>query len=703
MAVLEKIRVRLGVFITVLIGVALLSFVVDMNTLQTVISMFSSRYDVGSVAGKSVSYQDYQKKMDYYSNINQLISGTNSLSEASQTRAREQAWQAYFQEYVMDVEYEKIGINVSDDELLDLTRGRYVSPVLYNDPVFFDETAKFSRAAVVNFVQSINSDPMRATYWGYIEKRMRDAQLVEKFVSLIDQSNYLNDLQLKNAVEGRNTVADISYIVQPLSFTADTSIKVTEADLTAYYKNHRHNFDQETSRDIEYVSFPLEPSAEDVRFTEEEADRIFEEFKTATDLKQFVSFNSDRPFDDRFYAKDEFPDKLAEFAFSAKPSSILPIFREDNTFTMARVVATRNMPDSVRVRHIIIPVQGTTKEALNKRADSLIYALERGANFGYLAEQYSVDQAANRKEGDLGWLKQGDLMSAMKTFEDTCFIVPPQKYFKVEGNYGIHVAQVTDRGPEHKKVKLAVIEKIAEAGKITIQQLFTQANELATLSLTNYDEFVRISNEKGYIRVPAYEVREADRSVSAFANARDLVRWVYEAKNHDVSATLNLNNEYFVVAAVTEVREAGIAPFAQVRGDIEEVVRREKQAELYAQRIKEAINGAAGLDDVADKLNVTVNKAPDVSFGNSYIAGIGTEPKLEGAVAGATLNTISGPVKGTNGVYAFTVDTRETGSAYTTDDEKLRHRSGDAQYRLFDFVNVLQKAKNVQDWRFRYF
>jgi peptidyl-prolyl cis-trans isomerase D len=705
MAVLEKIRVRFGIFITVLIGIALISFVVDVNTLQTVISMFSSRYDAGSVAGKAISYQDYQKKVDYYSAINQLVIGSNSLSEVMQERVREQAWQDYFQEYVLNGEYVKCGLSVSDEELLDLARGRYVSPVLYNDPVFADESGEFSRTAVVNFVQSINNDPsgQRAMYWNYVEKRMREAQLAEKYIALMGQSDYRNVLQLEDAVNSRNTIADVSYIVQPLGFTADTSVKVTEADLKAYYKKNHKNFEQETSRDVEYVSFPIDPSDEDIRLTEEEADKIFEEFKTANDLKQFVTFNSDRPFDDHFYKKGELSEKLDEFAFGATLKSILPVYREDNTYIMARVAAIRNMPDSVQVRHILIAQQGRTKDAVNKTADSLITVLERGGNFGYLAQQYSIDQAANRNEGDLGWIKQGTLLSAMKTFEDTCFVVPKNKYFKVVENYGVHVAQVTDRSAEHKKVKLAVVEKVAEAGKITVQNLFTQANELASLSFNNYDEFVRISNEKGYIRVPAYKIREADKSVSTFAKARELVRWVYEAKNRDVSSTLNLDNEYFLVAAVTEIREAGIAPFEQVRVEVEQTVRREKQAEVYAQRIKEAMSGATTLEEVAEKLNLSVEKALNVSFGNASIVGIGTEPKLEGAIAKAAVNTLSGPVKGLNGVYAFTVDTRETGSAYTEEDEKMRNRLDYSQYRMFDFISILEKANKVEDWRYRYF
>ena len=59
MAVLETIRVKFGVLITVLIAVALLSFIIDPTTLQNVASSMSSKYDVGEIDGKSISYTDY--------------------------------------------------------------------------------------------------------------------------------------------------------------------------------------------------------------------------------------------------------------------------------------------------------------------------------------------------------------------------------------------------------------------------------------------------------------------------------------------------------------------------------------------------------------------------------------------------------------------------------------------------------------------
>ena len=65
MALLEKIRVKLGALITVLIAVALLSFIIDPSTLQSAMSMFSSKYDVGEINGEGIPYQEYQQKVEH--------------------------------------------------------------------------------------------------------------------------------------------------------------------------------------------------------------------------------------------------------------------------------------------------------------------------------------------------------------------------------------------------------------------------------------------------------------------------------------------------------------------------------------------------------------------------------------------------------------------------------------------------------------
>ena len=667
--------------------------------------MFSSQNDVGKINGTTISYQDFMKRQEYYTQIYSLWTGGGALSEQAQEQVKEQAWQDFFKEYALNVQYEKCGIEVSAKELVDLSQGRYISPILQQDPVFWGETGSFSRANVLNFIRSIDSDPsgMRATYWQYCENRMRDAQMIEKYVSLLTQSHYTNSLELKRNVTDRNTTADIRYVVRPLSAATDSVGAIAEAAIRDYYKKHKRDFEQETSRDLEYVAFEVTPSDDDVRLTEETARRIYAEFTAAPagDLERFVARNSDEAFTGYYYKENELAAKSAtldSFAFRATTKDILPVFRENNTFYMARIIRSRMMPDSVQARHILI--QNTNKETAARLADSLITALNGGANFGYIAQQYSIDQTANRDGGNIGWFAQDAAL--IKEFRDTCFLTPRNKLIKVETNAGLHIVEVTDRSPESRKVQLAIVEKTAHAGKITYQNIFTEANNLSSASQKQRALFVAAATEKGYPITPAYSVEEGQKTVATLPNARELSRWAYEAEVGDVSPVLTIGN-FFVVATLTASREKGIAPFGQVRAEIESILQREEKANRIAQQLSAAVAGAESIDDVAERLNLPVNAAGDLSFTGGFIPTIGVEPKLLGAVAGAQENAIAGPVKGAMGVYLFTVTERTTGEAYTIDDEKWRERYDAAQADFYAFYSSIRKAANVEDHRGRWF
>src|SRR5690606_36467516 len=139
MAVLEKIRVKMGVFITIIIGLALLSFIVDADTLQSAVSVFSNKYDVGEMDGKAISYQDFQNKVDYFNRIHQLISRSASVDEKASEMINQSAWQDLLSENVVLPAIEKAGIAVGEEELFDLSPGSEISQVLAREQIFMGE------------------------------------------------------------------------------------------------------------------------------------------------------------------------------------------------------------------------------------------------------------------------------------------------------------------------------------------------------------------------------------------------------------------------------------------------------------------------------------------------------------------------------------------------------------------------------------
>lgn len=190
MAVLEKIRVKMGVFISIVIGIALISFIVDADTLQSAVSMFSSKYNVGEMNGKKITYQDFQKKVEYFTQIHQMASNSSTMDEQTQEMINQSAWQDFLSEYVLVPAIENAGLNVGEKEMLDLTSGNAISPVLAREQSFVGENGQFDKNRLVEFIKAIPSDNSGnlEKYWNYLEKNIKNEQMFTKYISLLAKS-----------------------------------------------------------------------------------------------------------------------------------------------------------------------------------------------------------------------------------------------------------------------------------------------------------------------------------------------------------------------------------------------------------------------------------------------------------------------------------------------------------------------------------
>ena len=699
MAVLEKIRVKMGVFITAIIGLALLSFIVDADTLQSAFSVFSSKYDVGEMDGKSISYQDFQKRVDYFNRINQIVSGSASIDEQASEMILRSAWQDLLSDNVIVPFIESAGIAVGEEEMFDLSQGKNISQVLAREQAFIGENGTFDRNLLVQFIKAIPMDESGnlATYWDYLEKNMMVDQLVGKYVTLLAKSNIQNPVELRRSIVDNNVTSDVSFIVQPYSFAEDTTIVVSKQEVKEYYNKHKHNFDQPASRDLEYVLFEVVPSMEDINAAEEDIEKLVEEFSTSDNLRLFLARNSDKPLDTYYYKAGELASEspvLDSFAFKAKYSDVLPAFKDGNTFKAARINSIKQMPDSVFVQHILLPNQD--KALAKKGADSLITLIEKGADFTQVASENSLDRNPNTIPGEIGWLTQSSMIPGF----DTCFVATPGKLFTHETQYGLHIIKVKERTKPINKVQLAVLEKAAVAGRETYQGFYAKANELASRSEGKIAKFNEVTKELNIFPMPAYNIAEGAKSIANYPNTREITRWAYDAKVGDVSQIISVDNKYFFIVALTKVREKGVPALESIEKEIATVIRREKANEKLVASIKEKTSGLTSLEAIAEALGTTVSKQTGVSFGAPGSQQF--DPKFIGFVAGATPSTLVGPVAGNIGAYIFTVDSRETGAFFTEDDAKARSNQVFG-YQVQMIPTILEKAAKVIDNRAKFF
>ena len=206
MAVLETIRVKLGILITVLIAVALLSFIIDPSTLQSVSSSMSSKYDVGEIDGKAISYVDFQADVDRFTAINEIVTGSSVQNEQTQLQIRNAAWQALVDKYLFTKNAKKAGLSVGEEEMIAILSGELDSPVFSQNPVFCDENGKFSKEILLDFVNYLNSDETGRLkiYWDYLQESAKTQQFYAKYMSLFTKSNFTNSLMLTEKIADNN-------------------------------------------------------------------------------------------------------------------------------------------------------------------------------------------------------------------------------------------------------------------------------------------------------------------------------------------------------------------------------------------------------------------------------------------------------------------------------------------------------------------
>jgi peptidyl-prolyl cis-trans isomerase D len=481
----------------------------------------------------------------------------------------------------------------------------------------------------------------------------------------------------------------------------DTISQVSTSELKKYYNEHKNLYEQTRSRDISYINFPIKPSADDYLLAMEIMQKVESEFiKTPiADLGTFVNRNSEEIFDDIYHKKGELPLAVDTFAFSEELGAFLPIYQEGETYKMARISGIRNLADSVRARHILLAPEN------NNKADSIIEALKKGADFATLANEFSIDQAANEQGGDLKWFT---FTTMVRPFSDSCFYNSKKgKIMKVHTQFGEHIIEITDKADESKHVQVAIIQTSATVGKTTSQLIFNQANTLVTESDNNQTKFEELASERGYLIQTGDRIGLNDRVFANFKNVRELVRWIYQAKTGDVSGVFIIDNDYIVIATLNKIREDGIAPFEQVKSEIEIALKREKQADIIAENLKTMmISANNSIDELAVKANLNVaNVSTPINFETSYIPGIMTnEQKLLGAISAAPENILAGPVKGEQGVYVFTITNKTFKDQIEIDENSEKDRLQSAiSLKLYEYYNILVKKANIKDNRGKFY
>ena len=707
MATLQTIRDRAGLLIAIIIGLAILAFVLGdfLGGGNSQAMGMKKKLEIAEIANQSVSYLEYDKRISDLTEIYKL-SGNTSIDDQTSLSIRQQTWDQMIREFVMSDEYNKLGLAVSSEELFDLIQGD--NPHQYVRQLFTDQqTGFFDRGALIRFLKNMESDPTgnQKKYWMFMENQIDDEQMFNKYLSLIQKGLYISSNQVSNSLSNSNKQVDFKYIVQRYSSIPDTIINIKEEELKKYYNEHQDNYKQTASRNIEYVSFEVKPSASDIKSAEDWIHDIKTEFESTSVIPQFVNANSDFPYDFRNYKQGELPEVINDFMFENEEGASFGPYFENESYKLARLSEINFLPDSVHARHILIsPSPERSAEAASQMADSLKGLLETGTDFAILALMNSDDQGSAQLGGDLGWFNEG---SMVQPFNDACFKGDKGEIVIAESQFGWHIIEILEQGPKVKKVQVGIITRAIQASTATYELVYSEASRFAGMN-DSYEKFIASIEEEGLNKRIANDIKEDDRQIPGLESPRELIRSMYQAELNNIvldfnkQAVFELEN-VFVVAYLTDVKEKGVAPFDQVKTDVEFNVRNEKKAVELIQTLENSLVEISNIEDLAETLNTRVEEVSGINFNSFSIPGAGIEPALIGTVVSLSENTISQPVKGLNGVYIAVV----TSITENTDlNETFQKNSLISNFRNrvnFEVYNALLENANVVDKRSKFY
>ena len=660
MAALETIRVKFGVVITVLIAVALLSFIIDPTTLQSVSSSMSSKYDVGEIDGKSISYTDYQADVEKFTAINEIMTGTSVQDEQQQLSIRNAAWQALVDKYLFEKNAKKAGIHVGVEEMNDIIAGNIDSPVFTQNPAFMDENGVFSADLVREFLMYKDTDQTGRLqlYWDYLVESAKTQEYYSKYNSLFAQSNITNALMLSDKIAENNNTFDVEFVMMPFGFTMDSTVVVSADEIKAYYNAHKKFYKQQASRDIEYVVFEVKASDSDIAAANQALVDVYDEFVAAENMKSFLLANSDRAYDSRWYKEGELNSVakvVNDYAFGNN-ASVSEVLSNGNTFYAVRVMESANVPEQVYVKYV---------------------------------PSTSEDLAAALEAAEAQWIPQ------IPGYED---VMTAKKGSQVTVN-GL-VFQVLDTKDVVPMKKVAILEKTAVASKETVNGYYAQANTFATKSAGKYENFQKALEEEGVYAHPVNKMPESADRLGSIEHTKEVTRWAFEAKKGDVSNIITVDNNYFIVAALKNIHEEGYTPVSEVSAQINNILYSEKLSEKHAAEVAEKIAGLSDLEAIAEALGTTVSTKEGIAFSNMTAQGL--DPKFIGAASVAEQGKIYGPLAGSIGVYVYKVTGRDTGAFYTEDDAKMADAQM-TQYAAQMLLPVMMDDADVKDNRARFF
>ncbi|RPD50928.1 peptidylprolyl isomerase [Paracnuella aquatica] len=704
MSVIQQIRDKYARWAVVAIALSLLGFIMMDAFAGRTSVMGNNSTTLGVINGHEIDVQEFEQKVKAQEEMAQQQG--MALGEESRQQIIESVWNGEIDRALLQSEIDELGLAIGKKEINDILFGANPPQDLrqgFTDP----QTGQFNVQAAQQYFANLRKSgtpEQKAQMNQYLES-LELQRLSEKYSSLLGNSTYYAKWFVEKQNADNSLVANVSYITVPYATVSDSAVKVSDSDIQSYINERKDEFKQDVeTRSINYIVFNASPSATDSTAVLNTISGLKEGFATATNAEQYLTQQGTTlPYFDGYLAGSKIQIPAKDSIFSLPIGGVYGPYQDGNSYVLAKKLDQKVLPDSARVRHILITNQAQPDSVAKRRIDSIALAIRGGANFDSLAKRFSEDPGSKDKGGVYEYFPQGQMVAA---FNDFAFGKPVGTRDVVKTEFGYHLIEVLGQKGGEMNYKIAYLGKEIVPSSETDNAAANAANQFAGDSRSlkafneNYDKNLR---SKGYNRLLAADIRPNDFQVAGIGASRSLVKAIFEADKGDVLEPQRVGDNY-VVAVVTEVEKEGVVSVAKARNVVEPILRNKKKAE----QIKTKLGKISSLQAAATAANQPVQVADSLSFGGARNAALGYELKVVGAAFNPANKgkVVPEALEGQAGVYVVQVNNVSAvpqGAADINIQRQMLEMQARQQMMYRSPLQALRKSADIKDNRSKFY
>ncbi len=333
---------------------------------------------------------EYQQRLQVAFDQYRQQNGSAPLTREDEQQIGDQVVNQMVQDALLEQEYNRLGIRVSDAEIIEAARTS-PPPEVMRDPQFQTDS-QFDSRKWTQFLASADRQVL-----AQIETIYRDQIPRIKLAQYLTSDVYVSDAKLWRIYRDQHDSARIASLAIWPSTIPDTT-PISDAELSAYVAKHEDDVTRPAVAYVRFVALPRLPNAADSAAARAHVTRVRSElarggkFEDVARRESSDTVSGQQGGDLGWIKRDEpgFDQRFLQGVRGLRPGQLSAPIATQFGYHLIRVDQARG--DSVKLRHILIPValQGEHLDQVESRADTLErLAAERSGPF-------VLDSAAKR-------------------------------------------------------------------------------------------------------------------------------------------------------------------------------------------------------------------------------------------------------------------------------------------------------------------